>query len=343
MAKRSKVSDADPFDIILEVLERYGGRQKSAGDWTMVCCPFHEDGSPSMGVYMRRDDPFRPLGTINCFGCTEGKGNWNKFARKIGETEIPDWEMKEHSIGNIGGKNLDDELLGESGTTLRQLLKVMNAGEAQPWPEYINWRGIPGKVLAAIDGMIITDDRNEDIAALFPVKVNGKVKGGVKAIYQKRYAKQLGYVTSDGKWVANYGLFPYDFVRKKITEQSYDFVILVEGPRDALRLIKLGIPALAILGSQAFTKTKTKLIQSLGVQYVYALPDNDKAGTEMWKLLKANFQQHTGLILKRLKLPRDKDEEGKLIKMDPFSAPVEVIKRLKTVLRENNEWTKFRI
>jgi 5S rRNA maturation endonuclease (ribonuclease M5) len=341
MAKSSKIPEEDAYEIISQELDKYGGYQKTSGSWQMVCCPFHDDNSPSCGVYMRRDDPNRKLGSFNCFSCAEGKGGWNKFAEKTGLRKIKEWDLNERTASCIVSKADDEALLGEAGTSLKQLLTSLDALEAQPWPDYINWRGIPGKVVSAIGGMIISDNYNDDIGVLFPVVVRKKVKGAVKAVNQKRYKTQLGYITSPGPWVKSAGLFPYDFVKSMIKEMDYDFVILVEGPRDALRLIKLGIPALAILGVNNLGTAKVRLLQNLGVSTIYVMPDNDKAGKEMWVRIKKFFEDDQYILLRRLKLPKEKDEKGNIIKMDPFSAPKHVILALKEVLVKRNSWQPY--
>lgn len=327
----------DNFDIIFNDLNSYGGRQKTANDWRMVQCAFHEDGTPSMGVYMRIDG-FRKLGDFNCLGCG-AHGTWNEFAEKVGLTQIKEWNSKESHVGSVVTQELDDHLLGDSNLTLKSILRLMGSKDAQPWPESMDWRGIPGWLISDLGGRITQDDFNNNVAVLFPIKAASKYVGAVKAIYKKKYSSQLGYLTMRGEWVRKYGLFPYHYTKKLIEENGYNFVILVEGPRDALRLLKLGIPALAILGSQNFSLSKVIYLKSLDIDIVYALPDNDKAGDAMWQTVKALCTKKR-VASKLLKLPKEKDENGKLIKMDPFSAPRDVVLNLKDYLRSNNNWVK---
>lgn len=326
----------DAMQIIRESLAAYGGRQKAAGDYQMIVCPFHDDGTPSLGVYMRRDNPNIPLGWCNCFSC--GKIGWNKLAEKIGAPKLKSWQLKEQTAGYEVAQEAEDRLLKTDVYSIRQVLKLLGAPEAQPWPEQMEWRGFKGDIIRAVGGLISADYRNDDIGVVFPIKIGKKTYGAVKAVNEKREG-QLSYVTMKGEWVSSYGLFPYDYTQRLIRDNEFNFVILVEGPRDALKLLSWGIPALAVLGAQNFARKKKLYVKALGVDYVYAMPDNDKGGSDMWKKLKEQMQNDTAVILRRFKLPREKDKKGALIKIDPFSMPSSVKRRLKEFLKINNGWT----
>lgn len=330
--------EVDNFDVIRDQLAQYGGRQKPAGEYHMVQCAFHQDGSPSMGVYIRRDHPTKTLGFFHCFGCG-ASGPWNKFADKAGLQKIKEWNNKESRVGNPVTALEEAKLLGEETLTLRKLVKEMRCAEAQPWPAAIEWRGFSGEFIREVGGHIINDNFNDTIAVLFPIKIAGKMRGGVKAVYVKRHKKQLGYVTMAGEWVNSWGLFPYEYTKKMIQDNEFEFVVLVEGPRDALRLLRMGIPAIAMLGANTVGKSKMLYIENLGVDHVYAMPDNDRGGDALWKNIKGRTANKS-MSVKRLKLPREKDEDGKIIKMDPFSAPGWVMKNVRDLLRKRHAWRK---
>jgi 5S rRNA maturation endonuclease (ribonuclease M5) len=332
--------ELDNFDIIRDNLSRLGGRQKAAGDWKMVCCPFpdHQDNSPSCGVYLRKDNPYRQLGSFNCLGC--GKhGDWNKFAEVAGLEKIKAWNSKETKVEYDPLKDME-AMLSSDVLTMRAVYRAMKCPEAQPWPIQLNWRGISGELVAAVGGRAVNDVYNNSLAVLFPIKIGKQIRGAVKAIYQKKDPNQLGYITMNGAWVKQYGLFPYAYTSKLINDNGFDFVILVEGPRDALRLLSLGLPAIAVLGANTIGKTKMLYVKSLGVSNVYVMPDNDKGGTMLWNNVKAMVKADTRV--RRLKLPREKDENGKLIKMDPFSAPAYVLREVKQLMRDRHGWRRPR-
>ena len=76
------------------------------------------------------------------------------------------------------------------------------------------------------------------------------------------------------------------------------------------------------------------LVESLDVQ-VYVITDNDSGGDKLWQNLKDKLKRSNP---KRLRLPKDKDKKGNLIKMDPFNAPKYVLENIKDYLREHNRW-----
>lgn len=270
--------------------------------------------------------------TGNCLGCGKN-GHWNRFAEVIGAETIPEWDTKEKNVSDEILEGIEDKLLGEDEFTVKKILKIMQCEEAQPWPVEFDWRGFKGSLINKVGGLIIQDNYNEDVAVVFPVSIHKRIRGGVKAVMQKR-DKQTSYITMRGEWINKYGLFPFDYTLHLIKKRKYNFVVLVEGPRDALRLLRNGIPAMAVLGANTIGKVKAMLIESMDVQ-VYVITDNDSGGDKLWM----NLKEKLGKIKpKRLKLPKEKDAKGKLIKMDPFNAPKYVLDNIKDYLRQNNSW-----
>jgi hypothetical protein len=98
----------------------------------------------------------------------------------------------------------------------------------------------------------------------------------------------------------------------------------------------MGIPARAVLGANTLGKRKVLHICNLGVDMVYAMTDNDSGGNTMWRNIVKTFDD--SVMIRRLKLPKEYDSKGQLIKMDPFSAPASVRKRLRHYLEKNNGW-----
>jgi len=327
------MSTNDNFTIVREELNKYGGRQKQAGEYRMVVCPFHDDGTPSCGVYLRQDHPTKTFGYHNCLGCG-AHGPWNVFAEKTGLRTIKSWNSREHKVEYNNSKD-EESLLGDQGLTMSAVYNAMRCPEAQPWPESMEWRGVKGALIAAVGGKAINDERNDGIAVLFPVKIGHKIRGAVKAMFQKKTPTQLGYITMEGEWVKKFGLFPYSYTAKLIRKNDFKFAVLVEGPRDALRLLAAGIPAISVLGANTIGKTKMLYITNLGLDQIYCLPDNDRGGSLLWKNVKQLLPD-----ARRLKLPRERDEDGKLIKMDPFSAPASVIRQIKVLMRDRHGWQK---
>jgi 5S rRNA maturation endonuclease (ribonuclease M5) len=325
----------DNREIILQELQTYSnGYMKPAGDWLMVCCPFHDDSTPSCGVYMSHTDPER-LGNFHCFGCSES-GSWNAFAERAGLQTIKEWLNKIAVSFDLANKKLEDHLLGDTFLTLKNVFKAFRVPEAQPWPEPMAWRGFSGKAVNRAGGYIAYDNYNDSIQVIFVVTLHKKVYGAVKAVYEKKN-KKLAYITMDGEWVKKYGLLFYDQALSIIKKRQYKFIVLVEGPRDALRLLINGIPAVAVLGSYTFTKTKAMFVLSTGVSRIYVMPDNDSGGKTLWKSCKKEFRSFMEVV--RVDLPDDcLDEKGKPIKVDPGNMPVEILGEFMALLKKKEKF-----
>lgn len=318
-------------DIINEQLAKLPGPKKMGSNgWLNVLCPFHDDSNPSCGV--RIAEP--ALGVFNCLSC-EAKGGWNKFAEKTGLQQIKNWNNGESLDDNLVNPELDDQLLGDTGTTFKQVMKTFGAPEATLWPEQIEWRTFPGWFMRKLGAHIIADRHNDSIGALFPIKVGGRVRGGVKAAFEKKKGS-LSYITMKGQWAQDYGLFPYIYAKGLIRKKKIPFVVIVEGPRDAMRLCINGIPAVAVLGSKNVTKKKIMFVISMGVDIVYAMPDNDEGGKMLWKRVKTLCKEQE-MPTRRIKLPdRQVKEGGKKTKMDPGNAPTKVYRKIMEFFHEQH-------
>jgi hypothetical protein len=335
MATKSKVDTRDNREIILTELQNYGGYQKSAGDWQMIVCPFHSDRNPSLGVYVSMTNPQR-IGHFHCFGCDE-KGGWNKLAEQAGLEPIKEWKNKNTHSADLIDKNLENSLLGNDHLTIKGVLKAMGVPEAQPWPDSLDWRGFSGKVVHRAGGYIAYDNYNDSIQVVFIVKYAGAVRGGVKAKFEKARKGQTSYIAMSGPWVNKYGLLFYEQAKTIITKNEYNFCVIVEGPRDALRLLINGIPAIAVLGASTMTKAKAMMLSTLAVDSIYAVPDNDQGGDTFWKTSKKAL--HGILPVTRIKLPKT-DSKGKVIKIDPGNMSLDLLDEFISLLEEKSSFNR---
>lgn len=326
----------DARQTIIEELHSLPIAKKQAGSSLMIQCPFHDDRGPSCGVNLAVDNGI-PLGFFHCFGCP-AKGPWNKLAKQLGLSQFKDWQL-----GFTGNGSTREEKRRAPEATMKstdqkdRLYKTIKTKEVIEWPESQEWRGYGGKLLRKLGALMFSE--REEIMLFFPIYVNKKFVGGVKAHMEKQ-EKRLSYINTPGSWVLNNGLLGYDYVKsiisKRVTEKKkgkrYTSIVLVEGPRDVLRLLLNKIPALAILGIENFNVKKLIKILSINpnTRTIYVMPDNDKAGTEMYKKIKEIAEPY--VQVRRLKLPRDLDSKGKVIKMDPDNAPQEIIDNVRELI-----------
>jgi len=261
--------------------------------------------------------------------CPES-GNWNKLADKLGLRKIKKWQEKQESTILEVTAEEEQEMLGSK--TSKDFAKSLQVEIITDWNPNRIWRGFSGKLIKKLEGKLAINNKDNEPVLLFPVKIAKQTVGYVKALIEKKPG-QLSYISSKGPWTRDKGLFPFDYIKKKARVKHY--IVLVEGPRDALRLITAGIPALAVFGVQNFSSKKANLVSSIGVDQVYLMSDNDPAGDVLYTKAKESFKK-VGIKLIRIKLPKKKDKRGKIIKMDPCNAPEELISKLKRMLKEKH-------
>lgn len=328
----------DAKSIIREEVHKIPGYKKHTAESIMIQCPFHNDKSPSCGIYMAEGMQI-PLGHFNCLGCG-AKGHWNELAEKLGLQKIAKWQHSStgdpNDLSNLIGK-LEEEMLGEQ--SLRSLVKSIGDNPILEWAEDTEWRDYSGKLIKDAGGYFMFDNYMDEnsLVCFFPISVEGVYYGGVKAYLEKQLG-MLSYIATKGNWTKKYGLFPFDLTQKLIDKWDLDYVVLVEGPRDALRLLCEGIPALAVLGSQNISESKIDIVLNLGIKTIYSLPDNDKAGDKMRKTLRG-ICDDLDVEYKGIKLPKPK-YKGKLVKIDPDNCPADTMKDLKTALKTKHGLAK---
>ena len=331
-AAGKKVQDettvVDDLTHVLEELDSYGGRTKQIGSNVHVICPFHDERTPSCSVNLSREADV-PIGAFYCFGCGT-YGGWNKFAEKTGLKQVKKWQCFESdaSGGAIRFSKKAIDLMGANNMSIQRLFdEIGNA--VIPWPKDRKWRSYSGKLISRIGGYCFNDNQRDELMLVLPVYTNGRYRGGVRAFFEKQ-DNGLSYLTTKGDWVKSYGLLGYDYMLKK-NLWGCKAIVLVEGPRDWLRLVKNKIPACGILGANMFDAKKLQLLIAFGIRKLFVLPDNDTAGKKMATTVEA-FAKEAGIPCEYLKLPRKKGADGKVIKMDPDNAPDSIINEVKKLV-----------
>lgn len=288
----------------------------ASGNHYWLCCPFHGESKPSLSIAMVSDDVL--VGTFHCFGCGVS-GRWNTIAEKLKLKTVNYTILEAELKATIKRRK---PLVDDSSTEAFLRDKGFESLFKWPRPEdtpiefFHTWYYIPGQLLYDLSAYLIEEHNETDQRLFLPVKVYGKVRGGVRVLYSKMDSKKT-YLTTEGDWVKNYGILPFDFVTKMIKRKKYKFIILTEGPRDALRLINLGLPAVAILGSRSFSEKKALILSSIpNVDTVYVMPDSDNGGLQM----KATTRKWLGDLIeyKVIKLPAiSVNEKGEDVPSDP--------------------------
>lgn len=327
-------------EIVLRNLDRIPGRRKAVnGGVVMIVCPFHPDRNPSCMLNIAKTERFE-LGFFSCRGCG-ANGGWNKLAEKCGLETISESDLKldrvrDHDLhltrqALLSTKDEEEEEDDDvsSSQTMADLFDAFKVDMPTSFPVNMKWRGVRGKLLRRIGAYLAYDGRSEEQVVILPVRIDNITVGGIKAKWKKDKSDAgTSYLTSKGDgWAKREALFPYDYALKLAERKGIRVIVVVEGPRDALRLLRYGIPAVAICGSQNWSKDKASLLIDSGLHVIIAM-DGDNAGEAARKMIRKSLKPHGDYsVFNLLKI----GEELGIEKMDPGNAPMEVIEELKEI------------
>lgn len=247
--------------FVVSQLSTYAGEKKqiNAGS-TFVCCPYHAENTPSFRIF--HSPTSKSPGYGKCYGCGAAHP-WDEFASKLGMKALSYAKPTEVFASSLKVK---EEVEKETLT-----FSDLPTGKV--------WRGIKTDFLIDIGARKCVNQYGSTFVYL-PVNVLGRERGYIKARLRKTDGKP-SYINSKGAWSAQTGLFLYDWVMKKKPK----VVVLVEGPRDGLRLNYHGIPTIPILGTQSWSPRKSRLIELSGVEIVITAMDGDCAGIDAVELI----------------------------------------------------------
>lgn len=215
----------------------------------MICCPYHDDSTPSLGVFHSG----KYQGYWNCLGCKE-KGHWNKLAATLG---LRSW--------GEGEENSQIESYRIMGL---EPVKLIDPDTLTLEPLDLKWKSYTPEYLKRFNAQKMWHDSFKEYFIYLPFTYLGDYLGFTRVRLH------------DDKNIPKYWFnivdkvpYPIDY----IMEYNVPVIILVEGIADAIRLIRYGLPALAILGS-AITKTTLDILEVLNPDGIIICLDGDTAG-----------------------------------------------------------------
>jgi hypothetical protein len=265
-------------DFVLSQLSRYGGQKKETGNRMMILCPFHSEDTPSGSIWI--GDKY--AGSYRCYGCKK-KAKWDELAERMGLEPFKKGKPKEESSMDLLINKGLEQLTNQK--RYRQ-----DKFKFKRLPRNKKWRTIPTNLLIELGGKFCRKwnptYKNYDSTSFiyFPVLINGEKHGFFRARLKKDESDKklpsylLAAAEGGSKWASTHGLWPFDFSLDLMRKLKSTTMVLVEGQRDALRLLLLGIPAVCIFGTQSWTDNKAKLLEIAGVESVILLMDGDDAG-----------------------------------------------------------------
>lgn len=320
----------DKKDLVLSELRKVPGA-KIGVETTLINCPFHADRTPSCAVFYKPTD--RDPGRYYCFSCG-AKGCWDTLASALG---LQQYDPKPK-----------DEFLNPINLSLPEQKQSFVPDKLQfsELPKNKLWRHIPTNLLIEIGCKVCNVVYSNYISPKFvylPIFVDGVLKGYTKGKMKKELGK-TSYINAKGSWVKDWGLFPFDYSIKLMEKCSQRTIVLVEGQRDALRLLQHGIPALCIMGTHNWTDRKKWLLETHGVERVVVMMDGDDAGIDatnsifpslqgvfdnvnvikLWKLKNSPYLQ-----VKDCEQPSKEAKKLGLDLWDPGNCPVSILDKIK--------------
>jgi 5S rRNA maturation endonuclease (ribonuclease M5) len=253
-------------DFIIDQLERVCSDTKIGRHDIAIPCPFKNHSNPKPSCMVHLSGHKTGVGVFHCWKC-DSKGPWSKLAEALGL----EYGYNYVPSNPFGAKNRAiKQMLADADEQVKEQFRDFMPLGSVPW-EHGDFRGLSEEFLVKVGAKRYYDDKSECHRIVFPVKnKNGKIIGSVARRTDKN--KFMSWINAPGQW-AQYALFPLHILEKPLL-----CVVLVEGPFDALRLCNEGIPALAILGTSNWTKTKLSTLDGMGCKRVIICMDGDKAG-----------------------------------------------------------------
>lgn len=335
------------YDLVKEELSKVQGPKQVSKNHTFVLCPYHGEKTPSLRVLHFADG--RGVGSGRCYGCGR-KVSWNELAQTLGLKTIGKKERRADSMEvpatNISA--LDDDYLSQ-GRKREEIsfysFDNQKAVEAAGLEDG-KWRGFNFEFLEELNIRLcyvrkVLDDgevnRYGRWYMYLPIEIRGKVHGYIKAQIHKPKEKSIpSYINSHGGWSLKSGLFPYDQAIQAMTSRGLSTIVLVEGPRDALRLIRFGIPAICILGTHSWAMRKYRLLEMTGATRIIVMMDGDKAGRKATRLIRTGRNDQDEEVCP----PLSDSFNVKIVRLwlldseyDPGNCPKEILRTVKGLLR----------
>jgi 5S rRNA maturation endonuclease (ribonuclease M5) len=256
-------------------------------------CPFHtSDGGVSQTLRINLDSTHSlGIGFFKCYSCGK-KGHFNDLAEQMGVDPIIGEANPELRNVMIPLRKESFEYRGAPSSSLLDLpvgffwdrpkdnvkitIRALNIVKAKLWHMRMPvWKvDDKRKLIFDKDGNKILDFFHPEIRIWMPVYDRDQVVAHVAALIGKRHWWSKKYLNSKGSWPKKY-LWPLEQVMRSMHERR--FIVIVEGPADALRLIDNGIPAIANLGVGAWTADKAQIIAAHYDRVVVCM-DADSAG-----------------------------------------------------------------
>lgn len=288
---------------ILTVLEHYGLRPggKHPGGKSMICCPFHDDKTPSMQVYEKTN-------TVYCFSA-----NCKTHGKSI---DVIDFIMHKENITKHQALAKAAEMAGPaapSGSELEELFKAgrINASNVKGL-EYLQSRGLDWRQLKEKHGIRVSYNavrsRMMRNCVLFPLLDE---QGRLVSLYGRSIFDIAGkkHYYSTGRR----GLFP------QYPDISTRHLVLTESIIDACSLLQhTPYAALALYGTNGLTAEHLEAIKRLnGLEEITLFLDGDPAGRQALSAVATKLKAVTRARISYVETPENEDINSLTLSHEP--------------------------
>ena len=314
-----------------DVLLHYGINHQSNRAQIKVHCPFHEDSTPSCSINLE-EHKFKRFGreangnALDFAILMEG-GDTTKHEDRHEAARVAVLEIIGDDLANFGKGEAEDDNPANSGR-----VKAKPKKTATPKDESVSSASTPAEN-AVFDRVLKLDHEHSflaergiepDVAEEFGIGYcsKGIMKNRIAFPIHRPSGECVGYV---GRWAdeevpedtVRYA-FPKGFhkslelwnIHRALTLEK-KFLVLVEGYWSAIRLHRLGIPVVALMGTSV-SEEQAQMIRDLGYKFAILLLDGDDAGRNATKEASFVLSQH--VYVRSIALPDgekpDSVEEG---------------------------------
>jgi 5S rRNA maturation endonuclease (ribonuclease M5) len=267
------------------------------------------DTHPSLKVSLEKP------GLFKCFACQEGRGNWNKLAKKLG-LEVYDGMEEEDETQRLKPL-LEGEILPVK-TAPKEGVGIVTE-EPWAWDKW-GYREIRPDTLMSPQSYVHNTFKPAVVRLWLGRRGRYRQERfsrlclhyGDHSVFARLCSEQeIKYYNSTGLDLANPNLHPFGLASFKLPEKQAG-LILVEGPYDLMRTIQnlqdLGIKdsftVICLLGvshwGSFFKKLELRLLHQMDDTPIIFFFDNDKAGKELTRQARSDCR--TKLLMPSNKL-----------------------------------------
>lgn len=278
------------------------GPKIERGTHLTILCPFHGEKTPSASIS-------KSSGHLHCFGCGHN-AKFDDWAPLYGLEPFQKGKPKDRYAQNLfagfaayAAESEDDPEVSagaveeESETPGYEPnprdARLPEEAPYKMWrmhyrelPRNKKWRSVSTNLLRKIGGRSVlrySEKYKRWSSSPFiymPVMVFGEQKGYFLARMKKAegLTSYLLAPSTGEAWAKNWGLWPFDYATNLMRKIDSTTMVIVEGQRDALRCLSMGVPAVCMFGSKSWSENKSRILEVAGVRRVVQFMDGDDAG-----------------------------------------------------------------